>query len=128
MAALGSLNQNGAADILVRKMGLSGEAAAAVEALFRPNGGTSVTGWTVMGVVWLVVGGVTLAASLQVIYQRVWAPPSVGWRGFGAQLLSLALLLVFGGVQMGLRDVMTGSTVGQVCYGVLIFAGLVLFI
>ena len=128
VAALGPLNQNGAADILVRKMGLSGEAATAVEALFRPNGGTSVTGWTVMGVVWLVVGGVTLAASVQVIYQRAWALPSVGWHGFGAQLMWLALFVVFGGLQMGLGDVMTGSAVGQVCYGVLVFAGLVLFI
>ena len=128
VAALGPLNQNGAADILIRKMGLSGEAAAAVQALFRPNGGTSVTGWTVMGVVWLVVGGVTLAASLQIIYQRIWALPSVGWRGFGAQLIWLALLVVFGGVQMGLGNVMTGSTVGQVCYGVLVFVGLILFV
>ncbi len=128
VAALGPFNQNGAADILVRKMGLSGDAAAAVEALFRPNGGTSVTGWTAMGVVWMVVGGVTLAASLQVIYQRIWALPSAGWRGFRAQLLWLALLLAFGGAQMGLGDVMTGTTVGQVCYGILVFAGLVLFI
>ncbi|MGZ4666658.1 MAG: hypothetical protein ACXV5Q_16870, partial [Frankiaceae bacterium] len=129
LASLSPLNHGGAAAVIVRKMGLSGEAAADVEKLFNSQGGdVVVNGWTFMGVVWLVVGGIALSAALEAIYREIWALPSAGLRGFAGQLIWIALLLVSGTVQVLLGDALTGTTVGQICYGVLAFLVLVAFL
>ena len=128
VASLSPLNHGGAASVIVQRMGLSPQAAADVEQLFKAEGGdVVVNGWTFMGLVWLVVGGVSLAGALYAIYRQVWALPSAGWRGFGAQASWLALLLVCAAAQMGLGTVLTGNLVGQLFFGMLAFLLLVGF-
>ena len=122
LASLSPLNHGGAAAFVVRKMGLSGEAAADVEKLFNSEGGeVVVNGWTLTGAVWLVVGGLALAASLQAIYREIWALPSLGLRMLGGQAVWLVLLLATGTVQTVLGIALTDSPTGQVFYAVLAF-------
>jgi membrane protein len=129
LASLSPLNHGGAADVIVRKMGLSGEAAVDVEKLFNSSGGDVVVyGWTFMGFVWLVIGGIALSASLEAIYREIWALPSAGLRGFAGQILWLASFILFATAQTLLGDALTGTTFGQICYGVLAFVLLVVFI
>lgn len=129
LSSLSPLNHGGAADVIVRKMGLSGQAAADVEKLFNTSGGdVVVNGWTFMGFVWLVIGGIALSAALEAIYREIWALPSAGLRGFAGQILWLAVFLVCATIQTLLGDALTDSTIGQVCYAVLAFLVLVTFL
>jgi membrane protein len=128
VAAFSPLHHGGAADLIIRRMGLDPEAAAAVERLFTPRGGTVITGWTAMGVVWLILGGLSLAASLQSIYARVLELEPAGLRGILGQLLWLAGLVAFFAATTALGAVLTGTVVGQIGYGVLVTAGLLLFL
>ena len=128
LAALSPDNSEGAGTFVIRSMGLSGDAAAAVERLFAPHGGTVLSGWTLMSAVWLVVGALALAGSLQGIYVRIWGLDSPGLRGVGAQALWVCSLVVLAAALTGLGKVLTGSVIGQVGYGCLFVAGSFLFI
>ncbi|OAA21853.1 membrane protein [Frankia sp. EI5c] len=128
LAAVSPLRGGGAADIVIRRMGLNDEAAMAVERLFAPRGGTTVTGWTPLGVLWVVLGGVSLAISIQTVYARVFRLAPAGLRGLPAQLLWLCGLILFLAVSTALGAVLTGTVAGQICYGLIVTVMLALFL
>ncbi|WP_232235207.1 MULTISPECIES: ribonuclease BN [unclassified Frankia] len=128
LAALSPLRQGGAADIIIARMGLSHDAAMAVERLFTPRSGTVLTGWTVLGVLWLIIGGLSLAASVQSIYVRVFRLKPFGLRGLLAQVGWLCGLIFFLVATTSLGALLTGTVAGQVCYGLVATVILALFL
>jgi len=128
LSAASPLSGGGAADIIIRRMGLNEEAARAVERLFTPRGGTVVSGWTVVGVLWLILGGLSLAAAVQVVYVRVFRLTSPGLRGLPAQAVWLGGLIVFLVVTTSLGALLTRTVPGQVCYGLIATVLLGLFL
>ncbi|WP_462204009.1 ribonuclease BN [Frankia sp. CcWB3] len=128
LAALSPLRQGGAADIIIARMGLSHDAAMAVERLFTPRSGTVITGWTVLGVLWLIIGGLSLAASVQSIYVRVFRLKPFGLRGLLAQVVWLCGLIFFLVATTSLGALLTGTVAGQVCYGLVATVILALFL
>ncbi|MCK9900415.1 YihY/virulence factor BrkB family protein [Frankia sp. Cpl3] len=128
LAAASPLRSGGAADIVIRRMGLNHEAAMAVERLFAPRGGTVVTGWSVVGVLWLVLGGVSLATAVQVVYMRVFQFPAPGLRGLPSQIGWLCGLIVLLAVSTALGAVLTGTVAGQICYGLIATVMLAFFL
>ncbi|CUU59593.1 membrane protein [Parafrankia irregularis] len=128
LAAASPLGAGGAADIIIRRMGLNHDAAMAVERLFTPRSGTTVSGWSVLGVLWLVLGGVSLAASIQVVYERVFRLSPAGLRGLRHQVIWLSGLLVFLAGSTALGAVLTGTAVGQVGYALVVVVMTAMFL
>jgi membrane protein len=128
LAALSPLRHGGAADVIIGRMGLSHDAAMAVERLFTPRSGTVLTGWTVVGVLWLVIGGLSLAASVQSVYVRVFRLKPFGLRGIPAQVGWLCGLIVFLAAATSLGALLTGTVAGQVGYGLTTTVMLALFL
>ncbi|SNQ48534.1 Virulence factor BrkB [Frankia canadensis] len=130
LAAVSPLRPGGAAEIVVRRMGLDHDAALAVERLFAPQGGgTARSGWTVVGVVWLVLGGLSLAAAVQSVYLRVFRVPAIGWRrGLPAQAVWLAGLIVFLAGSTAAGAVLTRTVGGQAAQAALVTLALGLFL
>ncbi|KQC35499.1 ribonuclease BN [Frankia sp. ACN1ag] len=125
LAAVSPLRPGGAAEIIVRRMGLNHDAAMAVERLFTPDGGGSAqSGWTVLGAVWLTLGGLSLAGAVQSVYLRVFRIPAFGLRGVPAQVVWLAGLIVFLAGTTATGAVLTGTVVGQVCQGLIVIAAM----
>lgn len=126
LAAVSPLRPGGAAEIIVRRMGLNNDAALAVERLFTPDsgGGSAQSGWTVLGVLWLTLGGLSLAGSVQSVYLRVFRIPAFGLRGVPAQVVWLAGLIVFLAGTTATGAVLTGTVVGQVCQGLIVTAAM----
>ena len=130
LAAVSPLRPGGAAEIVVRRMGLDHEAALAVERLFAPQGGGGMaqSGWTALGVVWLVLGGLSLAGAVQSTYLRVFRLRPLGWRGVPAQMVWLCGLIVFLAGSTAVGAVITRTVAGQLCQALLITAALWLFL
>ncbi len=126
LAAVSPLRPGGAAEVIVRRMGLNHDAAMAVERLFTPDGGggSAQSGWTVLGVVWLTLGGLSLAGAVQSVYLRVFRIPAFGLRGVPAQVVWLAGLIVFLAGTTATGAVLTGTIVGQVCQGLIVVAAM----
>ncbi len=126
LAAVSPLRPGGAAEIIVRRMGLNHDAAMAVERLFTPHGGggSAQSGWTVLGAVWLSLGGLSLAGAVQSVYLRVFRLPAFGLRGVPAQVVWLAGLIVFLAGTTATGAVLTGTVVGQVCQGLIVVAAM----
>ncbi|MCK9894013.1 ribonuclease BN [Frankia sp. AgB32] len=130
LAAVSPLRPGGAAEIIVRRMGLDHDAALAVQRLLTPHGGGGATqaGWTVVGATWLCLGGLSLAGSVQAIYQRAYRLPSAGMRGVPAQLVWLAGLIVFLAGTTAIGAVLTGTVAGQIYVALIVTAALALFL
>ncbi|MCM3920099.1 ribonuclease BN [Frankia sp. AiPs1] len=129
LAAVSPLRPGGAAEIIVRRMGLNHDAAMAVERLFTPDGGgggSAQSGWTVLGALWLTLGGLSLAGAVQSVYLRVFRLPAFGLRGVPAQVVWLAGLIVFLAGTTATGAVLTGTVVGQICQGLIVVAAMVL--
>ncbi|CAO5253439.1 ribonuclease BN [Frankia sp. AgKG'84/4] len=130
LAAVSPLRPGGAAEIIVRRMGLDHDAAMAVQRLLTPDtgGGATQAGWTVVGAVWLCLGGLSLAGSVQTIYQRAFRIPSAGLRGVPGQLGWLAGLIAFLAGTTATGAVLTSTVAGQLCHALLVTAALGLFL
>ncbi|MCK9876556.1 ribonuclease BN [Frankia sp. AgPm24] len=127
LAAVSPLRPGGAAEIIVRRMGLNHDAAMAVERLFTPRGGGSAqSGWTVLGALWLTLGGLSLAGAVQSVYLRVFRVPAFGLRGVPAQVVWLAGLLVFLAGTTATGAALTGTVAGQVCQALIVITAMVL--
>ncbi|CAI7975494.1 membrane protein [Frankia sp. Hr75.2] len=124
LAALSPLRPGGAAEIIIRRMGLNQDAAEAVERLFTPQDGTVHSGWTVVGALWLILGGLTLAATVQSVYVQVFRVQPLGLRGIPAQVVWLCELIVFLAGATGAGALLTSTTTGQICYGLLSTTGM----
>lgn len=125
LAAVSPLRPGGAAEIIVRRMGLNHDAALAVERLLTPHGGaTAQSGWTVLGALWLTLGGLSLAGSVQSVYLRVFQIPAFGLRGVPAQVIWLAGLIVFLAGTTATGAVLTGTVAGQVGQGLIVTAAM----
>ncbi|WP_311447101.1 ribonuclease BN [Frankia nepalensis] len=128
LAALSPLGPGGAADVIIGRMGLSREAARAVERLFTPRDGAVRQGWSLLGALWLILGGLSLAATAQSIYARVFRLRPLGLRGVLGQVVWLGGLVAFLAGTTSVGALLTGTTLGQVCFGLLSVAGLLLFL
>ncbi|CAJ64046.1 MULTISPECIES: hypothetical protein [Frankia] len=127
LAAVSPLRPGGAAEIIIRRMGLNHDAAMAVERLFTPHGGgggSAQSEWTVLGALWLTLGGLSLAGAVQSVYLRVFRIPAFGLRGVPAQVVWLAGLIVFLAGTTATGAVLTGTAVGQVCQGLIVVAAM----
>ncbi|MCM3886276.1 ribonuclease BN [Frankia sp. R82] len=125
LAAVSPLRPGGAAEIIVRRMGLNHDAALAVERLFTPHsGGSAQAEWTVLGAVWLSLGGLSLAGAVQSVYLRVFRVPAFGLRGVPAQAVWLAGLIVFLAGTTATGAALTGTVVGQVCQALIVIAAM----
>ena len=91
-AVLPAGNTTVVSDAVIRRFGLSGEAAAAVEAVFtHPDTGTI----GVLSLLLLVFSGVSLTRRMQQMYVQAWRlPPLRGVRGSLNAMLGLTVLLV----------------------------------
>jgi membrane protein len=93
LASLSARDGGSFADALIRRFGLSGDAADAVHAAFAaPASGSSVT---VAGIVLVVVSALSFSRMLQRIFELTWDLPRRGLRGTLAGLRWLALLVVY---------------------------------
>ncbi|SBW21523.1 ribonuclease BN [Protofrankia symbiont of Coriaria ruscifolia] len=128
LAALSPLRSGGAAEVIIRRMGLSQEAAQAVERLFAPQDGTVRNGWSILGALWLILGGLSLATAVQSVYVRVFGLRPLGLRGVPAQVGWLCGLIVFLAGTTAAGALLTGTIPGQIGYGLLNTAGLLLFL
>ncbi len=130
LAAVSPLRSGGAAEIIVRRLGLDHDAALAVQRLLTPDsgGGAAQASWTVVGAVWLCLGGLSLAGSVQAIYQRAFRVPSAGIRGVPGQLAWLAGLIVFLAGTTATGAALTSTVAGQVCHALLVTAALGVFL
>ncbi|WP_250285189.1 MULTISPECIES: YihY/virulence factor BrkB family protein [unclassified Frankia] len=128
LAALSPLRSGGAAEVIIRRMGLNQEAAQAVERLFAPQDGTVRNGWSVLGALWLILGGLSLATTVQSVYVRVFGLRPLGLRGVPAQVGWLGGLIVFLAGTTAAGALLTGTIPGQIGYGLLNTAGLLFFV
>ncbi|KLL09731.1 MULTISPECIES: ribonuclease BN [Protofrankia] len=128
LAALSPLRSGGAAEVIIRRMGLSQEAAQAVERLFAPQDGTVRNGWSILGALWLILGGLSLATTVQSVYVRVFGLRPLGLRGVPAQVGWLCGLIVFLAGTTAAGALLTGTIPGQIGYGLLNTAGLLFFV
>ncbi|MCW2982678.1 MAG: ribonuclease [Conexibacter sp.] len=98
LASLGSRDGRSFADALIRRFGLSGDAASAVRTAFAaPASGSSIT---VVGVVLVVVSALSFSRTLQRIFELTWQLPRRGFRGTLAGLRWLAVVVVYGALHL----------------------------
>lgn len=89
---LPAADSSAVSDALIRRFGLSGDAAGSVETVFAHSGSGSIG---LLSVLLLVYSGVSLTRRLQRLCLTVWQlPPSPGMRGPVNATLGLAVLLV----------------------------------
>jgi membrane protein len=75
-----------------------------------------------------VLGGLSLAASVQSLYARIFRLQPFGLRGIPAQAVWLCGLIVFLATTTSLGARVTGTVAGQVCYGLATTTVLALFL
>ena len=92
-------------DAIVARMGLNDEAARDVNELISA-GDKAVATLTVFGAVWLVLGAIGMAATLQAWYQKIYDQPPVKGvlRHLGYQLLGVVAFSVYVAVQVIVFD------------------------
>jgi membrane protein len=104
---------------LIRRMGLDHNAARAVDSLMSP-GTHAATTLDVVGAVWIVLGAIGIAATLQEWYQKVYDQPTGGKkiRHLTAQLVWATGLVVYLAAQDFLNRDVTQVGVRVLVYGV----------
>ena len=112
-------------DDLSRHIGLNGRGAHIIQGLFRKSPSHSA-GPIILGLIIAFAGTVTVARSLQVVYERVFDQDGRGWRDLLRFLVWVCVLLGFliaeGSVDNPLR-----SAVGPVVRGLVSLMGVTIF-
>jgi len=112
-------------DDLSRHIGLNSRGAHIIQGLFRKSP-THSAGPIVLGLIIAFAGTVTVASSLQVIYERVFDQDHRGWRDLSRFLVWVCVLLGFL-IAEGSIDNPVGSAVGSVIRGFVSLMGVTIF-
>lgn len=122
---LGSIADERIDDDLSRHIGLNSRGAHIVQGLFRRSA-THSAGPIILGLIFAFAGTVTVASSLQVIYERIFDQDHRGWRDLPRFLVWICVLLgcliAEGSIDNPLR-----SAVGSVARGLVSLIGVTIF-
>ena len=125
MILLSSLANERIDDDISRHIGLNRHGAHIFEALFRKSP-AHATGPIVLGLIIALAGTITVAGSLQVIYERVFDREHRGWRD-ASRFLAWVLVLLAYLVAEGSVDNPLRSAAGAVVRGLVSFAAITAF-